>query len=218
MRGVRLMSGNFVFLAGTYLSFKTRGLQTYWRFGELQWVAEAQIQSNSRFSKFLAFRGQHRPPALRFVQFTAPSRHGRACQRHPRRSSPLRFRNSIAVSGTNPAITERARPAPGGNQTRPDGRIAKVDAPCGLAKTSNSSSQLPRQESLEKQRSSMLRALRPISAPRCGSRAIERIASAKPAPSPGVTTIPQSWRSTSVAISPAGSQTAIVGRPAATIP
>jgi hypothetical protein len=174
------------------------------------------MQSNSRFSKFLAFQGPTSTSGPRFVQFT-PSWPGLSVA-IPRRSSPLPFRNSIAVSGTNPAVTERARPAPGGNQTCPDGRIAKVDAPYGLAKTSNSSSQLPRQESLEKQRSSMLRALRPISAPRCGSRAIERIASAKPAPSPGVTTIPQSWRSTSVAISPAGSQTAIVGRPAAAIP
>ena len=55
MRGVRLMSDNFVFLAGTYLSFKIRGLQIYWRFGEFQWVAEAQIQANSRFSKFSPF-------------------------------------------------------------------------------------------------------------------------------------------------------------------
>ena len=49
--------GQFYFFSGHYLSFKTRGLQTYWRFGAFQWVAEAQIQSNSRFSKFLAFQG-----------------------------------------------------------------------------------------------------------------------------------------------------------------
>jgi hypothetical protein len=76
--------GQFCFFSGHLSVFLNSRLQTYWRFGEFQWVAEAQIQSNSRFSKFLAFRGQHRPPVLRFVQFTAPSRHLRACPRPSR--------------------------------------------------------------------------------------------------------------------------------------
>jgi hypothetical protein len=82
-------AGQFCFLAGTYLSFKTRGFQTYWRFGEFQWVADAQIQSNSRFSKFLAFRGPTSTSSARFVQFTAPSRHGLACPRPSPKSTRL---------------------------------------------------------------------------------------------------------------------------------
>jgi len=41
----------FDLFSGHYLSFKTRGFPTYWRFGGFQWVAEVQIQSNSRISK-----------------------------------------------------------------------------------------------------------------------------------------------------------------------
>jgi hypothetical protein len=128
-----------------------------------------------------------------------PSRQSRCSQR---RTAPSR--QCSALVGTSGSAT----PVNVFNSGRPKS---------GSASVSNRFSQLPRHKSLEKPRSSMLRALRPISAPRCGSRSIERTASARAAPSPGGTTIPQSWRSMSVAISPAGSETAIVGRPAAAI-
>jgi hypothetical protein len=157
MGGVRWMSDNFVFLAGTYLSFKTRGPQIYWQFGEFQWVAEAQLQSVRDSPNFSPFGRPHRPPALRSCNSRSAAVMAGLVRGHPtcsppvgrvienaplplsprrggergishlfdRRATLVRFRNSIAVSGMNPAITERARLRPAAIKPAPTGASPK---------------------------------------------------------------------------------------------
>ena len=82
MRGVRLMSDNFVFLAGTYLSFKTRGLQTILAVWGISMGCRSPnpiqfaILQISRLS-----RGQHRPPALRSCNSRRPAVMAGLCPR-----------------------------------------------------------------------------------------------------------------------------------------
>ena len=81
MRGVRWMSANFIFLAGTICLSKLEGSRLIGGLGHFNGLQKPKSNPIRDSPNFSPFGGQHRPPALRFVQFTAPSRHGRACPR-----------------------------------------------------------------------------------------------------------------------------------------
>ena len=73
--------GQFCFFSGHLFVFQNSRAPNLLAVWGISMGCRSPNPSQFAILQILAFRGQHRPPALRFVQFTAPSRHARACPR-----------------------------------------------------------------------------------------------------------------------------------------